>query len=274
MSRVYSAALALGQRVSSPAGCEYLYSEQPPPAIGCNPYEINELKLECTAHGPASVEFELVWFRLQLTLSDSTSDGISTALPELIRSGNVVYQMREQETRKIIRSQLRLQLQRDATASAFWCAMTVAGETPVSLLPSDIFILHDNETYSNLSSCNDTAQSSMREKCALSVPNTLTTTSPEPTPSTPSVHPSSFTSQDVLQPSLLLVPTTSMPADSPPPEGGKIDVDTIVIPLLACLAGALTTFCVTSCVYFHCSYCTRKKSETLHNAVCQCIAFP
>lgn len=241
--------------------------------------------MECTAHGPASVEFELVWFRLQLTIADSTPVGAATALQaaegthaELIRSGNVLSQVREQGPRKIVRSQLRMQLQRKrnaATASAFWCSLVAA---PVSLLPSDVFILRDSGRYHNLSSCNNTAQSSLTEKCALfrfvlnttlePATHSMTSTPSEPMPSTPSVHLSISTTQNVFSSSHLLVPTMSMAAGSPLPKGREMNVSTIVVPLLACLAGALTTLCIISCGYLQCRYCSRKKSEHFTYSTC------
>ena len=43
--------------------CEYGYTRQPPVTLNCNPYDATRLVLTCTAEGPSTPSFTIIWMR-------------------------------------------------------------------------------------------------------------------------------------------------------------------------------------------------------------------
>ena len=270
------------------ADCPYYYSEQPPQTLTCDPYETRELRLECTAYGPASAEFHLAW------LSGSTNGPLQGADgAELIRTSerhiSILSQVQEQGDTRIIRSQLRIQLQRNASTAvrAFWCSVTVATSSDsmeLQTVPSEGFVLHDAARYSHLPGCGDRAQSSHREKCALQL-SVTSNTATSPVLSSTHITPSSLSTKTPASPyptqspssgvvslrhaqstwqhpapsSQLPSPSTSVLPGTPPVMEERRGLGTIVFPILACFFGVVSMLCLVTCVYTQC--CRRRKSE-------------
>lgn len=266
--------------------CPYYYSEQPPQTLTCDPYATRELRLECTAYGPAGAEFHLVWLRHSTSSPLQGADGA-----ELIRSErhiSILSQVQEQGDTRIIRSQLRIQLQRNASTAvrAFWCSVTVATTSDsmaLQTLPSEGFLLRDAARYSHLPACGDRAQSSHQEKCALQLSVTSNIVTP-PVPSPTHMTPSSLSTKTPVSPyptqsssgvvslhraqsiwqhpapsSQLPSPSTSVLPGTPPVMEERRGLGTIVFPILACFFGVLSMLCLVTCVYTQC--CRRRRSE-------------
>ena len=263
------------------ADCPYFYSEQPPPPpLGCNPFVERELRLECTVHGPADVDFQLDWFRRHSDTIPSTATGYDGAAVMLggDSSASIQSQVRN-GTRRSIRSQLRVQLSTDAPFgnTSYWCSLThpVAAAASVTL-PSDAFVLQVPEFYQGLPNCGAVPQSIHREKCAISsIPQPPSPSAASPVmPSSPLHLPTTTTitttTSSSWQTSSPLsqrspIPTESVLADHPTDLAeGRGGLNTIVYPLIACIAGTLGTLATIFCIYLKCHY-RQRKSEILHS---------
>lgn len=249
--------------------------------------------MECTAHGPVGAEFEVAWFssRSDTPLQLGAADDVVLVRDQ--PNSSIRFQIREDETRKTIRSRLQIQLLRDppAVGTAFWCSVTpppddAASGSSVTLVPSMVFILHGADTYQNLPSCGDTPQSFHGEKCATVrsalqpatplaamptttqlVPTTTTTTTTSVIETTPS---NSLVWQELSPSSQLLAPTASVLSDPPPLEEGSGNMNAIVVPILACVTGVIGTLFLTSCIYLQCYYRRRKSRKLfLITVLCQ-----
>lgn len=234
--------------------------------------------MECTVHGPGDQDFELAWFRLHSDALQSPFVGDDSAL--LVEDDNDVSiqsQVREHGngTKKTIRSQLRVRLDRDPSAGdvAFWCsvvthAAAADGGNPVTL-PSDAFVLRIPEAYINLPNCGVVPQSSHKNKCGLfsiNKPSPTTSATPETSPLHISATSQSTTtswqtpppSSQHPRPTNSVLPGHAAPDNNITEEDSRLN--TIVYPLLACITGVVGTLFIISCIYLLCYY-KQKKSE-------------
>ena len=241
--------------------------------------------MECTVHGPVHADFELVWFRVALgpgegddivRLRDLVTEH-DPAASVMHNSSDVTirFQLNQDGAVKRIRSRLELQLNREDSASntAFWCSVLAwpnstadATDKPPRALPSEAFVLRVADVYADLPICGGTPQSSEGEKCA-------TVFRPLLQPATPSSNTSvtasiqsvstmipAISSRPVIAPSSL--PTTSVLLD--PSLGdlneGQTGLNSIVLPMLGVLGGAICALSLVACLYLRCHY-HHKKSE-------------
>ena len=237
--------------------------------------------MECTAHGPVGAEFEVSWFSSRSDTPPSSLLAVPADDAVLMRNEantSIRFQIREDETRKTIRSRLQILLQRDPPVIggiAFWCSVTqppdaADGSSTVTLLPSMVFFLHAPETYQNLQSCGDTPQSFHGERCAATIsapqpatPLSMSTTQSVQHSTAIETTPLSSSAWQELPPSSQLPrPTASVHSNPPPLEEGSGSMHVIVIPILACVTGVIGTLCLTSCIYLQC-YRRRKSSKLL-----------
>ena len=279
--------------------CGFVYTEQPPHHLNCDPYDVNELRLECTAYGPVDSEFGIAWFRRD---TDVSSEAVLVRSEE--NGSSIHFQTREYGTKSIIRSQLRIQLPRRDAVSVFWCTLTPADGSSVTLqlLPSHAFILRAAESYQNLPSCGLAPQSSQRVKCAVPASAVAQPATPPfahpapqssatPTPKHPAtqttlpitatehtsqhrsitLQSSSSTWQLFPPPSQLTRPTMTVLAVPPPLTEGTADLSTIIFPVLACMAGAFGMLCIVTCVYLQCYY--RRKKSKIYGNLLYCLLF-
>ena len=192
--------------ISSP-DCTYLYIEQPPTGIDCNPYvdlfEGEVLSFQCALTAPTGTSVTINWYH-----DDSAqSDGVSE---HPIETSN------DTDTHQSVLSLTDPQPEQDS--GDYYCRAAVDGR---DLMPSEPFTLCSDEfAYINLGECISMETfSRSATKCADVPP----TTEPVATPTTPPPQPT--TSQTTL-------PTTVTPSQttSQPTLGGTTPTDPLIDP--------------------------------------------
>ena len=178
--------------------CEYI--EQPPNELQCNPYQLAELRLECTILIPSSqLSKGIVWFRSHLQTPSDAPEAVSdTGLDRWFvdRLGNeqpniqiLQQNLPSSDGRNMwIRSQLRISNLNDSYIGDYVCRVVVDGSE--WLIPSDSVYLQQSSSYTHFGPCSSQfAQSKQERKCAgwdvrnSMSPTTRTSTS-QSTPST------------------------------------------------------------------------------------------
>ncbi len=148
--------------------CEYLYIEQPPTELACNPYFNMELRLECTVEVPLeSSESIVTWFHSVSPTpppSPCSMNQLSTNLTESIFVLTMPNSIRN--GRRFVRTQLRIRGLTDSRVGSYWCMVQDPGQN--RLLPSDLLFLQPAAVYANLLPCPTTQAVSKEEnKCAV-----------------------------------------------------------------------------------------------------------
>lgn len=166
--------------------CSHKYIEQPPNDIQCNPYQMAELKLECTVHIPSSqLNREVVWFHKSSVpasdLHSETGTFLNTKLHNM--QPNILIRQQKQTLSGSpqvtwVRSQLQISNLNDSyPIGAYYCSIQVDG---VEETPSDSIYLEPSNAYSHLGACSRLfALSKAESKCLIPTmvpsPSTMTT---------------------------------------------------------------------------------------------------
>lgn len=166
--------------------CQCEYIEQPPNELQCNPYQLSELRLECTTLIPSSqLSKEIVWFRSHLqTAPEAVPDtDLDRWFVDRLDNEQPNIQIWQQNLSSSdgrnmwIRSQLRINNLNDSYVGDYLCRVMVGGSE--WLIPSDSVYLQQSSAYTHFGPCSSQfAQSKQERKCAgWDARNTLSPTS-------------------------------------------------------------------------------------------------
>ncbi len=147
--------------------CQFLYTEQPPDELTCNPYIDGELRLECTVEVPLnSNESAVDWFYSESpTTLPSGCNGTQLSTNQTARISVLTMPDNLVNGMRFIRTQLRVFELNDIHVGVYWCKVRAEGVT--GLLPSDSLYLQPSATYGHLEPCpTNQALSKEENKCA------------------------------------------------------------------------------------------------------------
>ena len=139
--------------------CAYTYEEQPLTNLSCNPYQKNELRLNCEVQGPMEMGFSILWYR-ELS-NGSQPQSLQGSRDDWI-SGGFRFQ----------RNRLHVQ---ELNAGQYYCQVNLSNGT--LLTPSNKLLLDMKSAYSTDPVRNSTCQreQSMRlQSCANIISDTST----------------------------------------------------------------------------------------------------
>lgn len=129
------------------AGCEYIYTKQPPTELSCNPYETDRLALTCTVEGPNTQRFFIAWFRKSNDRADQ--EELQESQPR------VKVDVSSPDPGSVARHSSRLAimpLDEMKDVGDYWCQVRLDNGT-LFQAKSNILTLNATEKYTRLSRC-------------------------------------------------------------------------------------------------------------------------
>ena len=133
--------------------CEYRFTRQPPTALNCTPYDsVNRLALACSAEGPNTPTFSVIWFRRR-------NNGDEEVLQDSQQRVKIDVQVTSdvdgtaQSTRRSSRLALR-ELNEMNDVGQYWCQVRLENGT-LFQEKSNTLSLNDEEQYLGLRPCEE-----------------------------------------------------------------------------------------------------------------------
>ena len=133
--------------------CEYRFTRQPPTALNCTPYDsVNRLALACSAEGPNTPTFSVIWFRRR-------NNGDEEVLQDSQQRVKIDVQVTSdvdgtaQSTRRSSRLALR-ELNEMNDVGQYWCQVRLENGT-LFQEKSNTLSLNDEEQYVDLRPCEE-----------------------------------------------------------------------------------------------------------------------